>query len=479
MAARTGAQFLNGLKSPREIWIGSDKVSDITEHPAFVGAAHGLAGVFDLQHQHADDCLMPDPETGESINVSHMIPRSRSDIYRRHKGLERIAEYTVGIMGRSPDYMNVTYAGFAGRADEWGSNGNEEGAENLVRYQKFLRQNDISLTHTIIQPTIDKAQGDVPRPGNQVALRKVGETEHGIIVRGARILATLAPFADELAVYPAMPLPPGADDYALSFVIPMSTPGLKFICRDSCAGSRNVFDHPLSSRFDEQDAYVIFDDVEVPHDRLHINCNLKVYNQVMTTGWYPNVMQQTMIRAQTKLEFAWGLAARMTEVINGAQPPAVQMLGELWTFGQFAKSCIQAAEDNAHEFGNGVWFPQGAPLTALRATLPTWFPRANEIIRLLGSHNLLAAPSQAQLADPHLRPLIDQFMSGAGDVSAETRSRVFRLGWDFVGSALASRGEQYERFYLSSGARNQQLAHILADPRRAARLVDRFLTEKV
>jgi aromatic ring hydroxylase len=169
----------------------------------------------------------------------------------------------------------------------------------------------------------------------------------------------------------------------------------------------------------------------------------------------------------------------MTEVINGAQPPAVQMLGELWTFGQFAKSCIQAAEDNAHEFGYGVWFPQGAPLTALRATLPTWFPRANEIIRLLGSHNLLAAPSQAQLADPHLRPLIDQFMSGAGDVSAETRSRVFRLGWDFVGSALASRGEQYERFYLSSGARNQQLAHILADPTRAARLVDRFLTEKV
>lgn len=477
MPARTGEQFLRGLKGSREIWIGDDKVEDITQHPALAGAAHGLAGVFDLQHRYADDCLMPDPETGEPINVSHMIPRSKDDLLKRHKGLSRIAEYTVGVMGRSPDYMNVTYAGFAGRSDEWGANGNEEGAENLVNYQKFLRRNDISLTHTIIHPTVDKGLGDVVAPGNEVPLHKVGETEHGIVVRGARILATLAPFADELAVYPAHPVHPEAHDYALAFCIPMSTPGLKFICRDSCAGSRNVHDHPLSSRFDEQDAFVIFDDVEVPRDRIHIDCNVAVYNQVMSTGWYPNVMQQTMIRAQTKLEFAWGLATRMTEAINGLQPPAVQMLGELWTFGEFAKACIATAEANAQEFGNGVWFPQGAPLVALRATLPTWFPRVNEIIRLLGSHNLLAAPTEAQLADPKLRPLIDQFMRGAGHVSAEERARIFRLAWDFAGSALASRGEQYERFYLASGARNQQLAHFLAERTRADRLVDRFLDE--
>ena len=58
---------------------------------------------------------MPDPETGESINISHMIPRSREDLEKRHRCLQRIAEFTVGLMGRTPDYMNVTYAGFAGR----------------------------------------------------------------------------------------------------------------------------------------------------------------------------------------------------------------------------------------------------------------------------------------------------------------------------------------------------------------------------
>ena len=155
MPARTGTEFLRGLRGAREVWVDGERVTDVTSHPAFAGAAHALAEVFDLQHQAADVCLMPDPETGEEINVSHIIPRSKADLEKRHKGLERISEYSVGLMGRTPDYMNVTYAGFAGRADEWAINGNEGGADNLVNYQKKLRRDDISLTHTIVQPTID------------------------------------------------------------------------------------------------------------------------------------------------------------------------------------------------------------------------------------------------------------------------------------------------------------------------------------
>ena len=308
MPARTGQQFLNGLRGDREVWVEGRRVRDVVSHPAFAGAAHALAEVFDLQHKHADRCLVPDPETGEPINASHMIPRSRDDLRKRHDCLTAIAEYSVGLMGRTPDYMNVTYAGFAGRAEEWAINGNEAGAERLVAYQKKLRREDISLTHTIIQPTIDKALGDAPRAGNTVSLRKVGKTANGIVVSGARVLSTLAPFADELAVYPGAPLPEGADDYALSFCIPMSAPGLKFLCRDSYSRASNVFDHPLSSRFDEQDAFVIFDNVEIPYERLFIDCNLAVYNYVMSQTWWQNIMQQTTIRALTKLEFAWGIA---------------------------------------------------------------------------------------------------------------------------------------------------------------------------
>src|SRR5258708_5277893 len=157
MPARTGAEFLKALRGPREVWVGGERGSDVVSHPALCGAAHALAEIYDLQHVEAATCLMPDPETGEPIAVSHMIPKSRADLAKRAKALRTVAEYSVGLMGRTPDYMNVTYAGFAGRPDELGAHVNEPAAERLNAYQKFLRRGGISLTHTILQPTGDKA----------------------------------------------------------------------------------------------------------------------------------------------------------------------------------------------------------------------------------------------------------------------------------------------------------------------------------
>ena len=142
MGARTGEEFLKGLKArKREMWWADEAASTTSSTiPRFMGAAHQLAAVFDRQHEYPDDCLMPDPETGEPINVSHMIPRSKEDLKRRHKGLVRIAEASVGLMGRTPDYMNVTFAGFAGERSAWigADGGNEQGHDNLVQFQKQL-----------------------------------------------------------------------------------------------------------------------------------------------------------------------------------------------------------------------------------------------------------------------------------------------------------------------------------------------------
>ncbi|MGH2634139.1 MAG: 4-hydroxyphenylacetate 3-hydroxylase N-terminal domain-containing protein, partial [Tepidiformaceae bacterium] len=79
MAARTGAEFLAGLRDERRLWLGDRRVVDVTTDPDLAGAAASMAGLFDLQHERPDVCLIPDPETGEPINASHMIPRSRHD----------------------------------------------------------------------------------------------------------------------------------------------------------------------------------------------------------------------------------------------------------------------------------------------------------------------------------------------------------------------------------------------------------------
>lgn len=476
MGARTGTQFLEQLrKTGRTVWLADGRVDDVTAHPALAGAAHTLAGLFDRQHRYAEECLIPDPETGEPISISHMIPHSVDDLKRRNRGLARISEATVGLMGRTPDYMNVKFACFAARHAVWAGpdRANDAGAENLVRFQRHLARHDVSLTHTIIQPTIDRAL-DARIVGNHVTLHKVGETATGIVVRGARILATLAPFADEIAVYPGLPIPVDATAYALAFAIPVDTPGLIFLCRDSAAApAADRFDRPLSSRFDEQDAFVIFDDVEVPRDRVFLDGRTDIYNDIRNTGIVENLTNQSTIRALTKLEFAYGLATRLAEAINDQSPATLEMLGELLAFVEVTRSAVLLSAEHGRHVGDGVWFPDPRPLVPMRSLLATWFPRVAEIITLIGSHNLLATPSRRQLDDTELRPLLDEFLHGANGMDAEQRAALFRTAWDFVGSGLGGRNLLYERFYLTSAARNRIIAHATNPDRdRATALVD-------
>lgn len=96
MPARTGAQFLHGLRDHRQLWLGGQRVTDPRDHPALRGGAEAIAETFDIHHQFPDDCLFPDPETGEPIAISHIIPASRDDLKRRHKGLRRIASSRSG-----------------------------------------------------------------------------------------------------------------------------------------------------------------------------------------------------------------------------------------------------------------------------------------------------------------------------------------------------------------------------------------------
>ena len=142
------------------------------------------------------------------------------------------------------------------------------------------------------------------------------------------------------------------------------------------------------------------------------------------------------------------------------------MLGEIWSYAALTRAAIRAAEADAHDFGDGAWFCDEAPFRALRPTLPGWMPRVNEIIKLIASHNLLATPTRAGLEHPDLRPWLERYLPGAGDIDAEERSRLFRTAWDFVGSALGARTELYERYYLASAARTYTLAHIAAQKER-------------
>ena len=468
MTARTGQQYLDGLRDDRVVWLGDEKV-DVLTHPAFAGSLGGMAGYFDWQHQHADDCLVEDPETGKPMSASLIVPRTADDLQRRHRAFDRFARYSMGMLGRTPDYVNVTLAGFVARRDIFTSKGDTKYADRLARFYREVVDGDLSLTHCIIHPTIDKSMPDTEGLNGELALRVVRRTKDSIIVRGAKILATLGPFADEQFVYPGVPQPPGTDPATLlAFSVPVGTKGLITLCRDHYGVAAPVGDRPFSSRFDEQDAFMIFDDVEIPNERVFIDGDLDIYNGLMRHGWAANIMQQTCIRAAVKLEFAYELCARMAQATNcrqaaGGRGDAGRALGlcdhdPLGDQGGRSRTRATGATAPSSRDDN--------PLRATRALMPGWMVRANEIIKTIGSHNLLATPSLDAIDNPEIGPLIKAFMPGAGGMSARERAKLFRTAWDFAGSALGGRAELYERFYLASAPRNQALDHMIAQMSR-------------
>ena len=393
--ARTGEQFLEGLGlGGREIWLRGERISHPLDHPELSAAARSLARVFDVQHDTPPRCWRCPPGLGPACQRDTPDPALGRRPGRRRRAFELVAALSGGVMGRTPDYLNVTFACFAGRSEVWARRENRVGASNLVAYQAYMRDADLSTTHALMNPQVDRTKPEAEQAMGQVALHKVGETADSIVVRGARMLATLAPFADELLVYPGSDIRPQDGRYALSFAIPIATPGLSFICRVSYSKQRDVYDYPFSARFDEMDCVVIFDDVEIPRERVFLDGDTVGYSEVITnTGWRSHIMHQAFTRAWVKLCFGLGLGHLIAVTTGVARIERIQeKLGQSgrwasWPVGDRGGRGLAVLDDG------GVMTPDERPFVALRGEMPKWLPRVNELFQLIGGGGFMATPS--------------------------------------------------------------------------------------
>ena len=365
MPARTGRQYLAGLREQeREVWLEGERVKDPTRHPGLRGGARAIASLYDMQcdPKLRDEMTYVSPTTGDRVGLSFIIPRTREDLEKRRAMMLNWARTTCGMMGRSPDFMNVTYAAWAGAADYFAQGmGRPEFAENMRRYYEYIRENDLTLTHSLINLQRSRTVSGVFNLEEGTALQVVRETDAGIVVRGARILATLGPLADEIGVYsPRMGRhTENHSPFAVSFAIPCGTPGLKFLCRESFDLGRSHFDHPLGSRFEEMDCVVFFDDVLVPWERVFLLGDVDLLNRTANvTHSSAHSAHQGAVKNLAKAEFVLGVALLMTQTLGNSQLPNVEeRIGELMLYTQLTRACMRAAEADAQLDEWGVMCP--------------------------------------------------------------------------------------------------------------------------
>src|SRR3990170_2985522 len=221
MGARTGKDVLNKLRedSP-EIWYRGERVQDVAAHPAFKNGLRSLAELYDLQWERPAVMLFESPSTGDKVGRSYLIPRSKEELKSISKMMKVWADYHHGMMGRAPDYLNRAISAYTGGAQFLAEQGARFG-ENITRYHERIRENDLCLTHTLITPQANRAVGTAEQVDPYLAARVKEETEAGLVIRGARMLATL-PMADEIMVFPSTLLKNQVDDapYAFGLSIP-------------------------------------------------------------------------------------------------------------------------------------------------------------------------------------------------------------------------------------------------------------------
>jgi 4-hydroxyphenylacetate 3-monooxygenase len=479
MAARTGREYLKGLQEQeREVWLRGERIKDVTTHPALRNGARAIAALYDMQHDPGLGAAMTytSPSTGEPVGLSFIIPRTRQDLERRRVMMLHWARSTCGMMGRSPDFMNVTFAAWAGAAEYFARNRPDFGA-HIRRYYEHIRERDLTLTHALINLQRSRTISGAFNLDEGTALRVVRETDAGIVVRGARVLATLGPLADEIAVYsPRLGrMTETHSPFAVNFAIPCGTPGLRFLCRESFDLGRSHFDHPLGSRFEEMDCVAFFDDVLVPWERVFLLGDVAAINgTALTTHSSEHSAHQGAVKNLAKCELVLGVALLITRTLGNAElPHSEERLGELMMHTELMRACMRAAEADAELDEWGVMCPARLPVETSRNLFMTAYPRMVEILQLLGSSSFMIIPSEEDFRSP-LAPDIEQYLA-TDTATARDRVKLFRLAWDIAGSAFGSRQVLYERFFASDPLTRARILNAVYPKDEVIRRVRDFL----
>jgi 4-hydroxyphenylacetate 3-monooxygenase len=449
---RSGQEHLASLRDGRTIFLDGARVDDVTAHGAFRNVAQTVAGLFDFANDPANRALMTfETETGTPANRIWQLPRSHADLVERRRALEAWSALHGGFLGRAPDHVASCISGLRMGLPVFEAYDPARAAA-VEAYYRHACDNDLYLTYVIINPQADRSKNAAGQADPFLTAGIVDRDAQGLTIRGAKMLSTGGVVANEVFVTSIQPLQPGEERYAVSFAVPMEAKGLKILSRKSYeAAAPSVFDNPLASRFDENDAVLYFDDVKVPWERVFVDGSVEMcQKQFHATPAHVHQNYQAMIRLKVKLQFLVGIAHRISEV-NGITgfPQVRETLGQLAAEAATIDAFVVAMETKGTSFGP-YFVPDRHTLYAAQVVAQQTYPRILHALRELAGGGMIMLPSSvADYANPEIAALIEKTQQSPA-ANSHDRVKFYKLAWDAVGSEFGSRHHQYEMFY--SGA---------------------------
>jgi 4-hydroxyphenylacetate 3-monooxygenase len=476
---KTGSEHIQSLMDGRQVFINGQMAGDVAERPAFRRTIQSFGSLFDFASRPDNVDLMtfetPDGG-GERANRIWQLPLNYADLVVRRRTLESWAELHGGFLGRAPDHVASCLSGMVMGLDVFEAY-DVARAGALRDYYRYARNNDLYLSYVIVNPQADRSKGPSGQQDRHLAAGVVDEDSEGVTIRGAKMLATGGVMANEVFVTCIQPLREGEEAYAMSFAVPMNAKGLKVLSRKSYEeGATSVFDNPLASRFDENDAVLYFDDVKVPWDRVFVSRDIAMcQKQFHATPAHVYQNYQAQIRLMVKMRFLVGVAKRIAETNGVVNFPQVrELLGSLAAQNTMVDALVHSMEVKGRMHGR-YFVPDSHTLYSAQVLTQQLYAEVMIALRELAGGGMIMLPSSIHdFANSEMRGLIELTQQSPVS-SSEGRVKFFKLAWDAVGSEFASRHTQYEMFYAGATFVTKGHSFRTFDWDRCTQLVDRML----
>ncbi len=448
----TSEEYLDSLKDGREIWIYGERVKDVTTHPAFRNTVRMLARLYDALHDERKDILCTDTDTGNG-GYTHKFfkaPTSAEDMVGGRDAIAEWARVTYGWMGRSPDYKAAFLATLGANESFY------EPFDANARYWYEKVNNEVTfVNHAIVNPPVDrdKELAEV----RDVFMHVEKETDGGLIVSGAKVVATTSTLTHYNFIANNGLLPIKTKDFAFVCIVPTNAPGVKLYCRPSyemtASAMGSPFDYPLSSRLDENDSIIVFDKVFVPYENVFAYGDIdKVNNFFPRSGFLPRFMFHGCTRFAVKLDFIAGLMLKSTEATGVKDFRGVKaQVGEVLAYRNLFWGLTDAMARTVTPWTEGHVSPNIEYGLAYRVMSNIVWTKIREIAENVLASALIYLPSHSNdLKVPEVRKFLDPYVRGSNNYGAEERIKLMKLVWDALGTEFGGRHALYERNYFGN-----------------------------
>ncbi|MDT3381675.1 4-hydroxyphenylacetate 3-hydroxylase N-terminal domain-containing protein [Labrys neptuniae] len=467
----TGAEYLASLRDGREVYINGERVADVTAHPAMRNSARSLARLYDALHDEKTKPILAAPTDTGSGGYTHKyfrVARSSAELVAQKDAITHWARMTYGWMGRTADYKAALMNTLGANADWYGPF-----RDNALAWHKRAQEAVLFMNHAIVNPPIDRHKpADAVK---DVFVHITKETDAGIYVSGAKVVATSSALTHYNFLAQSSATVTEDPSLSVMFILAMNAPGVKMFCRTSYEETANrtaqPFDYPLSSRFDENDAILVLDNVFVPwEDVLVLRDAGKILSFHPASGFMHGYCFQGCIRFGVKLDFLAGLLAKALRATGGDAFRGNQaMLGEVIAIRHQFWSFANAMAHNPIPWADGAVLPNLEAALAYRTFMSEAYPRVIDIVRRTIASGLIYLPSSARdFANPEIDRYLAQYVRGSNDMGHVERIKIMKLLWDATGTEFAGRHALYELNY--AGAPEEVRLQVLKGAERGGRL---------